>query len=359
MGKKQPVNIFDKEKGFQLVNFFKEIRRKLLRIIGILIVFLVIGVIYALSQPNLYRSAVTFMPQATISPKLSGSLGSIAALAGVKLGGASGESSSLSPVIYPRIFESIDYKLELGDAKIVVEDGKSIFLKNYFYDRYNEPPSFLGKIKGWILPAKPKQKYFLGDSVQNINQLDSTQLFFIRVIQQYSEIEINQEEGYLQLSSTTESPAVSAQIAATASEILQNNILETQVKRANVQLDYLETRLEEQYEVYRKAQINLANYRDRNLYSSTQRASAQLSKLQSDYDLAFGVYLDLSQQAEAQRLQVKKDSPIFTILEKAIINNVKVGPNRLFIVVFFLILGLFLSFIYVTGRQYVRYLTQS
>lgn len=359
MGNKQAFKIFDVEKGFQLVNFLKEIKRNYLRIIIIFILSFIIGVIYAFLQPNLYRSAVTFMPQVTISPKLSGNLSSIAALAGVKIGGASGESSHLSPVIYPRIFESIDYKLKLGDAHIVLDDGKSVMLKNYFYNKYNESPSFFSKVRGWVFSNSDRPKYAIGDSLNSINQLDSTQLFFIKVIQEYSQIEINEEEGYLQLSSITESPVVSAQIASTASEILQNNILETQVKRASVQLEYLELRLEEQYDVYRKAQINLANYRDRNLYASTQRASAQLQKLQADYDLARGVYLDLSQQVEAQRLQVKKDSPIFTILEKPIINDVKVGPNRLFIIVFFLILALFISFIYITGRQYFEYLTQS
>lgn len=358
MGNKQAFNIFDREKGFQLTNFLKEVERKFFKIIIIMIIFFVIGIIYAITQPNLYKSVVTFMPQTTINPKLSGNLGNIAALAGVKLGGASGESSNLSPVIYPKIFESIDYKLKLGEATVFVEDKKSMHLKKYFYEMYNEPPSLLGRIKESVFSSKPKPNYNLGDSMKNITQLDSIQLFFIKVIEEYAEIEINQEEGYLQLSSTTESPIISAQIAATANEILQNKILETQVKRANVQLEYLETRLKEQYEIYRKAQINLANYRDRNLYSSTQRASAPLSKLQSDYDLALGVYLNLSQQTEEQRLQVKKDSPIFTILENPIINNEKVGPNRLFIIAFFVVLGMFMSFMYLTSAQYFRYLRQ-
>lgn len=121
-------------------------------------------------------------------------------------------------------------------------------------------------------------------------------------------------------------------------------------------MTYLEKRLEEQYDIYRETQFKLASYKDRNLYSSTQRANAQLSKLQSDYDLALSIYLDLSQQAEAQRLQVKKDSPIFTVLENPIIPKSKVGPNRLFILIFFILIGVFISFFIITGKQFMDYI---
>lgn len=219
MVEKKKSIIFNKENGFVLSSFIKEVKRKRILIFIVLLISFLGGVFYSFLKPNLYRSAVTFMPQKTISPKIGGSLGNFAALAGVKLNGSNGESSSLSPTIYPRIFESIDYKLVLGNTEIQMPKGNRIPLKNYFYDQYHSV-SILKGIKKWILPRNRNKILYELDSLTTIKKLDSVEYFFVSVIQEYVEIEINEDEGYLQLSSTTEVPEISAQVAENASSIL-------------------------------------------------------------------------------------------------------------------------------------------
>lgn len=358
MGKKQSFKIFDKEKGFQLGNFFKELKRNKKKLLLILLISFIIGTLFVFSQPNMFKSSVTFMPQGTVAPKLSGSLSNFAALAGVKLGGSSGNTSNLSPSLYPRIFESIDYKLELGAVEILSDEGKKITINNYFYNNYRKPSVF-SNLKKWLLSSKKDENLYFRDSIQGVRKLDSLQYFFVNSFKEYAEIQINPEEGYLQLSSITESPIISAQIAASASQVLQNKIKKIQIQRAQVQLEYLERRMEEQEEVYNKAQLNLASYKDRNIFSSTQRSMTRLNRLQSEYDLAFGVYLDLSKQVEAQRLQVKEDTAIFTILEQAIIPKGKVKPNRIILLLLVIVLALFISIMSIVGKQYFIFLLES
>ncbi|WOC39788.1 GNVR domain-containing protein [Polaribacter sp. HL-MS24] len=74
-------------------------------------------------------------------------------------------------------------------------------------------------------------------------------------------------------------------------------------------------------------------------------------QLQSQYNLVFAVYSELAKQLETQRLQVKKDTPIFTVLKPVTIPSEKATPKRALILVVYLFLGFVLSIGYVLVKE--------
>jgi len=65
------------------------------------------------------------------------------------------------------------------------------------------------------------------------------------------------------------------------------------------------------------------------------------------------VYSELAKQLETQRLQVKQDTPLFTVLKPVTTPIQKSGPKRAMILVVYLFLGFVLSLGVVLGKKYL------
>jgi uncharacterized protein involved in exopolysaccharide biosynthesis len=62
------------------------------------------------------------------------------------------------------------------------------------------------------------------------------------------------------------------------------------------------------------------------------------------------MYSELSSQRESAKLQVEKDTPIFTELQPALISSVPSAPNKILIILGSLIFGAFLAVFLVLWR---------
>jgi uncharacterized protein involved in exopolysaccharide biosynthesis len=80
----------------------------------------------------------------------------------------------------------------------------------------------------------------------------------------------------------------------------------------------------------------------------------ELMLLQSEYDLAYGVYSELAKQLETQELKVKEDTPIFTILQPVFVPLEKTGPNRALILIIYTFLGFVLSIGYILAIEPIQ-----
>ena len=112
-------------------NFLKKYIKKKKLIFKVTFFAVVLGIVYALFQPNEFTSTTTFIPQLSSGVKTGGSsLGGLASLAGINLGGME-SSSEFPPTLYPQVVESVGFKLDLLASTIKLNDEK-IFVKDYF-----------------------------------------------------------------------------------------------------------------------------------------------------------------------------------------------------------------------------------
>ncbi len=105
-----------------IVDFLKESRWLVLRFV---LVFLVIGAVYALSKPNVYTSQVTVMPEAqSAGAGRLGGLGSLAGLAGISLDNLGGQDA-IRPDLYPTVLQSIPFALNLLKQSVYSSELKA------------------------------------------------------------------------------------------------------------------------------------------------------------------------------------------------------------------------------------------
>ena len=108
-------------------------------------------------------------------------------------------------------------------------------------------------------------------------------------------------------------------------------------------------RFNEKKKAFEQAQENLARYRDANRNVNSATAQTEAERLESEYQLAFSVYSELAKQVETQKIQVKENTPVFAVLQDAVIPLEKSSTPKIVTLVawsfFGLLVGIGITFV--------------
>ena len=331
--------------------------------IKISVVFALLGVIFALSSTNVYTATTTFIPKGKSSGSVGGSLGSLASLAGISLGGMSGGDSEIPPTMYPMVLNSIPFLEKTLSLKVPL-NGQNIVMKEYLltqmYFKESNSFDFLNFLKKYTigLPALLKGKIFakmnaLPSAAENITikrlTYEDEQLF--NYLKGLVTISVDKKEGFIKLSVQDKDPQVAAIIAQNTQHLLQQEVIDFKIKNAQELLTFTETLYTEKKVAFEALQDELASFRDQHQNISSGLFENKLSRLESELAIASAVNEELAKQVEQARIQVSKDTPIFTIIDPVVIPNQRTSPKRTLIVFGFTFLGFFLGLGYALIKE--------
>ncbi|MDP2114554.1 MAG: GNVR domain-containing protein, partial [Bacteroidota bacterium] len=79
----------------------------------------------------------------------------------------------------------------------------------------------------------------------------------------------------------------------------------------------------------------------------------ETDRIQTRYTIAYTVFQDLAKQLEQAKIQVKKDTPVFTIIEPVTVPTEKSKPKKAMIVFIWIFLGGILGVGIVFGREFL------
>ena len=146
----------------------------------------------------------------------------------------------------------------------------------------------------------------------------------------------------------------SAQLGQRAQELLQQYITEFKIKKAKANLDFIQQRYDETTRKFEAAQEKLATFRDRNRNVSLAIAKTEEERLNSQYNLIYSIYSELAKQLEQAKIQVKQDTPVFTIIEPISVPTKRSKPNRPMILFIWLFLGGVIGTGIVFGKDFIE-----
>lgn len=333
------------------------LKRKRKSLIMITISFAFIGIMFGFLSETAYTSSTTFIPQTRDQGSFGGNMSGLASLAGINLGNGGAGGSSIPPSLYPKISESLPFKLKLLDSQVRIPESKdSITIRQYFNEYYK--PSGLFYLKKYTLGLPnifksifrnpgPVAEAEEPEAEQTILQINSEDRFPLKKIQEITEISPNLKEGVVTLSVTMSNPILAAQIAKLVERELQDELIAFKVADAKVQYEFIQKQYNEKKEEFEKSQSRLANFKDRNQGLVTAFAQTELQRLESEYNLVFSVYSELAKQLEQAKIQVSKNTPIFSVIDPVSVPQSKSGPNMLFILIGSVVLGAFLAISYI------------
>ena len=343
------------EDGIDLMDFLKNIYLKKKFILKISILAILFGVVDALFQPNEFTSSTTFIPQLSSDIKSGGSsLSGLASLAGIKLGGIEG-SSQFPPTLYPQVIESIPFKLKLL-ASSITTNSEELTLREYLNNNKTTFNLF-GTIKKYTigLPSlilgqnkNNEEKKANKSLIYSVSEEDD--MFFKRLANDLS-LSINDKEGFITMSYTDKNKSISAQVTQVAQSLLQEKIIEYKVQSSKELLDFTTTQYNKNKTEFEKLQDERAVFVDKNINISSSLFQNKISRIESELSILQTVVQQLASQVEQAKLQVNKDTPVFTTIKPVTIPFKKSAPSRSFIVFGYFFLGLVFSISFVLLKE--------
>ena len=329
------------EDEIDVVEIVKKLWRNRRFIFKVTAVFAILGLLAAISSPNVYTASCTMVPQ-TGQKSPGGNLGGLAAMAGISLGSLS-SGEVLSPAIYPKIMSNINFQKELIYSKFNFDGVEQpITLYDYYTDKKYQKFNLFGTIKkytiglpGVIIGAIKSKPEAIEIKKNGINYSDSTSIQSLTAgekgvsnIIKGNLLLINNKDGSINLTSNMPEPLVAAELVQKGLELLQKYITRFKIEKVASNLDFVERTYEEAKKNFEAKQEELARFRDSNKSFSSAVAKTQEEKLMSEYTLLLGIYTELAKQKEQAKIAVTETTPILTVIEPVVIPIEKTQSKR-------------------------------
>ena len=147
---------------------------------------------------------------------------------------------------------------------------------------------------------------------------------------------MDDKDGIVTLSAVMSEPLAAAQLASMVQIMLQRYITEFKIEKAQAKLKFTDERYAEAKRQFEMKQEELAQFRDANRNFASAIAKTTEERLSNEYTVALGVYSELAKQREQANIQVKEDTPIFTIVEPVTVPSEHSKPQRGLILIAFI-----------------------
>lgn len=315
-------------------------RKTVLKVCGIAAL---VGLVVAFSIPKEYSTEVTLAPESA-SKVNAGSMGALAAMAGINLGGASAGEDALSPELYPDIVKSTPFLLELFDVKVKSEKGRIDTTLYAYLDKYQRS-SWMGtvisapfKALGWTLSLF-KDKPAEGNLKINPFHLTVDQARVAEALSKRILVTIDKKTGVTTLEVTMQDPLISASLTDTVMHCLQNYITDYRTNKARHDLAFTEKLYKEAKADYEAAQRKYATFADANQNVILLSYRAEQERLKNEVELAYNVYTQVSGQLQMSRAKVQEITPVYTVVQPATVPLRAAKPNKVMILIGFIFLA--------------------
>ena len=297
-------------------------------IISISILFFFFGIALGFILPKKYSSQTVFIPQNQESSNGS-SLSGVASLVGINLNQMS-FGGEIPSSMYPEISQSIKFKRSILEKYIDLNN--SVTLKMYLINYYGI-----------------KQEEKINESQFHVS-LSEEKCF--KILDKIISIDVNQKDGFVTIKTEMPVAEYSAILAKLSKDILQTIIIENKIESAKQNLEFSENQLAEKKIEFEKIQNRLSYFKDSNLNIVNSSVINEQDKLEAEFNIINAVVEELAKQVEQAKLQVKKDTPVFSTIKEAAIPNSKTSPENFKLIIIFTFIGLLISSVFVLVKDY-------
>lgn len=316
----------------------------------------VVGLVIAFSIPKEYTTTVILTTESGKSA--GGSMGALASMAGINLGGTDNEEI-LSPELYPNILNSTPFAQSL--LQVSVEDEKqgintslyNYLLKNqkqpWWSDILKAPALLLSTIfsndDNCVESQKKDTRYISREEMALIEKL----------LNSYS-ITIEKKTGMITINVISQSPEIGAFLADTLTDFLQTYVIEHRTKKARTTLINNEKLFEQSKINYYHAQQSLASFIDANMNVISAKYKINQEKLQNEASIAYTVYNQMAQQVQMSKIKVQDDTPVFVIIQPAVKSLYPTSPKKIIYLLTFVMLSISISSIWILRTKILNLL---
>ena len=326
-------------------------RKFILKVIG---VFAALGLLIGIITPVEYSAKCVVMPETesgAFSASSLGGLGSLAAMAGINLGGSSG-GEMLSPAMYESLMKNVNLCKELVQVPLYFEkyDGEVKILDYYTKKEYEEfslgkalrkyTIGLPGTVMGWF--SGPADENAVEPNVgepYNLDAFTQKEMSASAQVSQQITITTDPKNGSVEIKADMRDPVAAAQLVVAVQSLLQKYVIDIKLQRAEINYNFIKERYNEAKTIFEQKQEAYALYQDGNRNQITALSKAKGEQIKTEYEVASSLFNELNTQLVQAEMKVKEDIPILTVVEPVTVPLHKSKPNMPMILFAFIFLG--------------------
>lgn len=285
-----------------------------------------------LCVPRYFTCRVTLAPEVQ-NAIANGSLGSLASSFGFNIGGGMSEDA-IYPTLYPDVVKSTDFMAGLFDVHVTT--CNHAFDGTYYdylatYNRYPFWKAAKRAVKRSISKFKPKSPYSKPSEITKENNtfwFDSRQTDIITLMRKNITCNVDKRTDVITLSVTAQDPLVAATMADSVRQHLQAFMTTYRTQKARADMEYYSLLMQETYKDYLQARLNFVNYCDSHTDLHREAYRIEANYLEEEMNLHYAAYSTYQKQCLAAQTKLRDNTPVYTILQAAVVPNMPAGPKR-------------------------------
>ena len=292
----------------------------------------VFAVLFVSLRQKRFESTITFVVTDSNSSS-SSSFSGLASLTGINLGGFD-SSSGISSELYPEIFSNYEFLESVLESDVSLSKSNRSNTVSEYYSNVEDKKIFS------LFNFKSESQ---DDSVKSDQIFSKQYVKLIQRLQKELTMSIDSKKGTITISVNSPDPNLSFGLVNVVFVKFQEYLIEMKLEKSIVQLKYLENRYDEMKIDYKNSLEILYDFTSNNVGIESSKAGLKLTELRNERDLKFEMFSNISAQLEKQKLLVKQNTPIFTILTDANYPYFRANISGFIILGVFVITGLVLS----------------
>lgn len=308
--------------------------------------FFLVAILIAATSPIEYEAEAQVLSESGEGSQTTslGGLAGLAGLAGIDLSRVS-NGAGLSPDMYPAIAASEPFLLDLMQERFYFQEkGREMSIYEYFNEErpghiFSKTFGFVAGVPNRFFALFEKKREWMapsliqsGDSAttvkvapSNILNITKNEEYVMKELE--SRIVIESVGKIITLKVKMPEPYISAQLNNIVRDKIIDYVVAYKTDKQRQNLEFIEERTREAEENFKRAQLRLATFRDANQGMVTQTARTKEEQLQAEFNLAFSIYNKLAQELEQTKIQLKKETPLFTDFQPVSVPLKAAEPN--------------------------------
>lgn len=308
------------------------------------IIAIVVALVIAFSIPRRYTSQVVLAPESSKSSGF-GALGSLASMAGVNMGNMTGNDDAIYPELYPQIVGSTVFMAELYAMNVKSGDGE-INASLFDYMREHQRKAWWMYIVELPLKLKemltPKQGGASVPEEVTYYSYSQTETNVINKLNKLISCSVDVGNEVVTISATMQDATIAAQVADRVASLLQEYVTKYRTGKCIKDYEYSSKLYDEAKAEYDKKQKAYAAYADRHaLGTITHSASIEENRLRDEMELAYSLFTQMAQQKEIAKAKVQERTPVFSVMQPAVVPRLPSAPQKMFMLICILFLVFF------------------
>ena len=317
-----------------------------------------LSILWIIPQPRYYNCSVSLAPESN-GNDVGGGLASMASSFGINLGGNGGDA--IYPLLYPDLLGSNKFIVSLFDIRVKTDDG-TVDTDYYTYLTKHQKKNWLTqpfkKAKNAIVNLFVSEEKTVGGKGKKIDsfRLSERDYKLVELVKTNITCDVDKKTDVVTITVQDQDRLVSAILADSVKQRLQNFIIEYRTSKARLDLDHYEELAASAKKDYEVSVAKYSEYCDANQDIVLQSSISERDKLEADMQLKYNTYNALCTQVEVAKAKMQERTPAFTTLKPATVPIKPAGPKRMIFVVGMLMLGTIATSLWlvrdiITGKQ--------